>query len=304
MAGSGMENSGKGSSGKVYIIGAGPGDPELLTLKAKRIIEGADVIIYADSLVPEEIAGFAKPGAEVYGSKEMALPEIMDITLRAAAAGGTVARIQSGDPALYGATLEQMRILEREGVDYAIIPGVSAAFAAAAVLKAELTVPEVSQTVIMTRAEGRVPMPEGEKLVDLARHGSTLVIFLSVTRMFRIANQLRDAGYPANTPVAVAYRVGWPDQQVIRGTLADIAQKVRDAKITLQALIIVGKAVDPDLLNPDAEPASSSHLYSDEYTHLYRRAGQGAHAAASRAELYSAGGYEVQPEPAAAGGDA
>lgn len=304
MAGSGMENSGKGSSGKVYIIGAGPGDPELLTLKAKRIIEGADVIIYADSLVPEEIAGFAKPGAEVYGSKEMALPEIMDITLRAAAAGGTVARIQSGDPALYGATLEQMRILEREGVDYAIIPGVSAAFAAAAVLKAELTVPEISQTVIMTRAEGRVPMPEGEQLVDLARHGSTLVIFLSVTRMFRIANQLREAGYPANTPVAVAYRVGWPDQQVIRGTLADIAQKVRDAKITLQALIIVGKAVDPDLLNPDAEPAAASHLYSDEYTHLYRRAGQGAHAAASRAELYSAGGYEVQPEPATAGGDA
>lgn len=295
------------NSGKVYIIGAGPGDPELLTLKAKRIIEGADVIIYADSLVPEAIAGFAKPGAEVYGSKEMALPEIMDITLRAAAAGGTVARIQSGDPALYGATLEQMRILEREGVDYAIIPGVSAAFAAAAVLKAELTVPEVSQTVIMTRAEGRVPMPEGEQLADLARHGSTLVIFLSVTRMFRIANQLREAGYPANTPVAVAYRVGWPDQQVIRGTLADIAQKVRDAKITLQALIIVGKAVDPDLLNPDVEPAAASHLYSDEYTHLYRRAGQGAHAAASRAELYSAGGYEVQPEPATAataGGDA
>jgi precorrin-4/cobalt-precorrin-4 C11-methyltransferase len=288
------------NQGKVFIIGAGPGDPELLTLKAKRIIDDADVIIYADSLVPVEISEFAKPGARVYGSKEMALPEIMDVTLQAVAEGKTVARIQSGDPALYGATLEQMRIMEAEGVDYEIIPGVSAAFAAAAVLKAELTVPEVSQTVIMTRAEGRVPMPEGEDLVSLARHGSTLVIFLSVTRMFRIANQLQEAGYPVDTPVAVAYRVGWPDQQIIRGTLADIAQKVRDAKITLQALIIVGKAVDPKLLDPNVgEQVAVSHLYSDEYTHLYRRAGQGSHAAADRAELYEAGGYEVQPEPAA-----
>ena len=285
--------------GKVYIIGAGPGDPELLTLKAKRIIDDADVIIYADSLVPEEIAGYAKAGATVYGSKEMALPEIMQVTLQAVAEGKTVARIQSGDPSLYGATLEQMRILESEGVDYEIIPGVSAAFAAAAVLKSELTVPEVSQTVIMTRAEGRVPMPEGEDLVSLARHGSTLVIFLSVTRMFRIANQLQEAGYPADTPVAVAYRVGWPDQQIIRGTLTDIAQKVRDAKITLQALIIVGKAVDPNLLDPESdERVAVSHLYSDEYTHLYRRAGQGDHAAADRTELYEAGGYEVQPERA------
>lgn len=287
------------NEGKVYIIGAGPGDPELLTLKAKRIIDDADVIIYADSLVPEEIAGYAKAGARVYGSKDMALPEIMQVTLQAVAEGKTVARIQSGDPSLYGATLEQMRILEREGVDYEIIPGVSAAFAAAAVLKSELTVPEVSQTVIMTRAEGRVPMPEGEDLIGLARHGSTLVIFLSVTRMFRIANQLQEAGYPADTPVAVAYRVGWPDQQIIRGTLTDIAQKVRDAKITLQALIIVGKAVDPDLLDPESdERIAVSHLYSDEYTHLYRRAGQGDHAAADRTDLYEAGGYEVQPERA------
>lgn len=287
------------NDGKVYIIGAGPGDPELLTLKAKRIIDDADVIIYADSLVPEEIAGYAKPGARVYGSKDMALPEIMQVTLQAVAEGKIVARIQSGDPSLYGATLEQMRILEREEVDYEIIPGVSAAFAAAAVLKSELTVPEVSQTVIMTRAEGRVPMPEGEDLIGLARHGSTLVIFLSVTRMFRIANQLQEAGYPADTPVAVAYRVGWPDQQIIRGTLTDIAQKVRDAKITLQALIIVGKAVDPDLLDPESdERVAVSHLYSDEYTHLYRRAGQGDHADADRTELYEAGGYEVQPERA------
>jgi precorrin-4/cobalt-precorrin-4 C11-methyltransferase len=290
------------NAGKVYIIGAGPGDPELLTLKAKRLIESSDVIIYADSLVPEEIAGFAKAGSQIYGSKDMALDEIMAVTLRAVADGKTVSRIQSGDPSLYGATLEQMRILESEGVDYEIIPGVSAAFAAAAVLKAELTVPEVSQTVIMTRAEGRVAMPEGEDLVDLARHRSTLVIFLSITRMFRVANQLQEAGYPADTPVAVVYRVGWPEELVIRGTLADIAQKVRDAKITLQALIIVGEAVNPKLLDPDSgTKVAVSHLYSDDYTHLYRRAGSGDHADADRAELYAAGGYEVQPEAATPG---
>ncbi len=286
--------------GKVFIIGAGPGDPELLTLKAKRIIDHADLIIYADSLVPPEIAESAKPGAQIHGSKDLPLAEIMNLTLRAVSNGQTVARIQSGDPSLYGATLEQMRILEQAGVDYEIIPGVSAIFAAAAALKAELTVPEVSQTVIMTRAEGRVPMPAGEALIDLARHQSTLAIFLSVTRIFRIANQLQDAGYPPDTPVAVAYRVGWPDQQIIRGTLTDIPQKVREAKITLQALIIVGKAVDPNLLNPDsAQPVAVSHLYSDEYTHLYRRAGQGSHAHANRSDLYHAGGYEVQPQPAA-----
>ncbi|CAI8041401.1 Cobalt-precorrin-4 C(11)-methyltransferase [Geodia barretti] len=276
------------NAGKVYIIGAGPGDPELLTLKAKRLIETSDVIIYADSLVPEEIAGFARAGAQIYGSKDMSLDAIMSVTLQAVADGKTVSRIQSGDPSLYGATLEQMRILESEQVDYEIIPGVSAAFAAAAVLKVELTVPEVSQTVIMTRAEGRVAMPEGEDLVDLARHGSTLVIFLSVTRMFRIANQLQEAGYPADTPVAVVYRVGWPEELVIRGTLEDIAQKVRDAKITLQALIIVGQAVNPSLLDPNSgEKVAVSHLYSDEYTHLYRRAGHGDHADADRADLYA-----------------
>jgi precorrin-4/cobalt-precorrin-4 C11-methyltransferase len=261
------------NKGKVYFVGGGPGDPELLTLKAKRIIESADVVIYADSLVPPSVVEFASPHAEVHGSKTLALPEIMDLTLQAARQGKTVARIQSGDPAIYGAILEQMRVLEKEGVEYEIIPGVSSAFAAAAVLKAELTVPDVSQTVIMTRAEGRVPMPPKEQLRDLAAHGCSLVIFLSITRMTRIVRELRAAGYPKDTPVAVVYRVGWPDEKVIRGTLTDIAAKVREAKINLQALILVGKAVDPALRNPDLPPSeevASSHLYSEGYTHLYR----------------------------------
>jgi len=255
------------SNGKVYIVGGGPGDPELLTLKAKRIIESADVIIFADSLVPPEVVGFAKEGAKVVGSKEMNLDEIMDLELGAVREGKTVARVQSGDPSIYGAILEQMRVLEQEGVEYEIIPGVSAAFAAAAVLKSELTVPEKSQTIIMTRMEGRVAMPEGEQLKDLAAHGCTMVIFLSITRMTKVVRELASSGYTEDTPVAVVYRVGWPDQLIIRGTLKDIADKVRAAKITLQALIIVGDAVDPGL---DAAGAVS-HLYSADYTHRYRR---------------------------------
>ena len=263
------------NKGKVYFVGSGPGDPELITVKAKRIIEEADVVIYADSLVPQEIAGFASDNAEVYGSKNMTLPEFMEIMLKAAADGKTVARVQSGDPAVYGAILEQMRILEREGVDFEIVPGVSAAFAAAALLKTELTVPEVSQTIILTRAEGRVAMPPKEQLQDLAAHGCSLVIFLSITRMTRIVRELREAGYHDDTPVAVVYRVGWPEEQVVRGTLSDIATKVRDAKINRQALVMVGEAVNPDILSPEyveQRQSASSHLYSGDYTHLFRNA--------------------------------
>jgi precorrin-4/cobalt-precorrin-4 C11-methyltransferase len=261
------------TKGKVYFIGGGPGDPELLTLKAKRTIESADVVIYADSLVHPSIAGFARAGAEVHGSKGLTLAQIMSLTVEAVNQGKTVARVQSGDPSIYGAILEQMRVLEKEDIEYEIIPGVSSVFAAAALLKAELTAPEISQTVIMTRAEGRVAMPPGEQLAGLAAHGCTLVIFLSITRMARIVRELRAAGYPKDTPVAVVYRVGWPDQQVIRGTLADIAAKVREAKITLQALILVGPALDPALAQPrqPGEDRPTSHLYSEDYTHLYRR---------------------------------
>ena len=262
------------TKGKVYFVGGGPGDPELLTLKAKRIIEEADVVIYADSLVPAEVVAYANANAQVYGSKVLTLPQIMDITLQAVADGKIVARVQSGDPSIYGAITEQMRILEREEIEYEIIPGVSSAFAAAAVLKAELTVPEISQSIIMTRAEGRVSLPPGEELKGLAAHGCSLVIFLSVTRMTKIVRELRSAGYPKDTHIAVAYRVGWPEEKIIRGTLTDIAAKVREAKITLQAVIIVGEAVNPEVRGPgqDVDQRATSHLYSDTYTHLYRKA--------------------------------
>ena len=262
------------SEGKVYFIGGGPGDPELLTLKAKRIIDSADVIIYADSLVHPSVCDGAKDGARIIGSKTMTLDEITETMIAAAREGKLVARVQSGDPSIYGAVLEQMRLLESAGVDYEIVPGVSAAFAAAAALKTEFTVPEVSQTVIFTRLEGRVAMPSGEKLRDLAAHGCTLVLFLSITRINKVVSELKAGGaYDDDTPVAVVYRVGWEDELVITGTLGDIAPKVKRAGITLQALVLVGAAFDPDIRRlADVNGAASSHLYSSDYTHLYRRA--------------------------------
>lgn len=259
--------------GKVYFIGGGPGDPELLTLKAKRIIDSADLIIYADSLVHPSVCEDAKEGAQVIGSKTLTLDEITEMMVGAASGGKLVARVQSGDPSIYGAVLEQMRILEAAGVEYEIVPGVSAAFAAAAVLKTEFTVPEVSQTVIFTRLEGRVAMPAGEKLRDLAAHGCTLVLFLSITRINKVVSELKAGAYDDDTPVAVVYRVGWPDELVITGTLGDIAPKVKRAGITLQALVLVGAAFDADIRRMKAvNEGATSHLYSSDYTHLYRRA--------------------------------
>ena len=261
-------------NGKVYFIGGGPGDPELLTLKAKRIIDSADVIIYADSLVHPSVCEGAKEGVQVIGSKTLTLDEITDLMVSAAREGKLVARVQSGDPSIYGAVLEQMRLLESAGVEYEVVPGVSAAFAAAAALKTEFTVPEVSQTVIFTRLEGRVAMPSGEKLRDLAAHGCTLVLFLSITRINKVVSELKAGGaYDDDTPVAVVYRVGWNDEMVITGTLADIGPKVKRAGITLQALVLVGAAFAPDIRRIEANgTAASSHLYSSDYTHLYRRA--------------------------------
>lgn len=260
-------------SGKVYFIGGGPGDPELLTLKAARLIESADLVVYADSLVHPSVTEFAKPEAQVVGSKTLTLTEMIDLMLQAVSDGKVVARIQSGDPSIYGAVLEQMRILEAAGVDFEIVPGVSSAFSAAAALKTEFTVPGGSQTVIFTRLEGRVEMPDGEKMADLARHGATLVIFLSITRINRLVKQLLEGAYTEETPVAIVYRVGWPDEQIIRGTLADIGPKVKEAGITLQALVLVGDAFDPNICRPDElEMVASSHLYSESYTHIYRRA--------------------------------
>src|SRR5713101_2923673 len=249
----------------VYFIGAGPGDPELLTLKASRLLREADVILYADSLVSPAITQFAKPGVTVQGTSGLHLEAIVAKMIVAARAGQIVARVHSGDPAVYGAIREQMTRLREAGVPYEVVPGVSSAFAAAARLGVELTVPEVAQTLILTRCAGRTPMPERENLRDLAAHQATLGLFLSVSRIEEVVAELTAGGYPANTPVAMVYRVSWPEERIVRGTLADIAAKVRETGIKKHALILVGRVLEP-------EPRVYSHLYDQTFSHGLRKA--------------------------------
>lgn len=258
--------------GTVYFIGAGPGAADLITVRGRDLIAQADLVLYADSLVtPEAVTAAARPNARVLGSSAMHLDEIMALMIDAARRGEVVARVHSGDPSIYGAIHEQMARLEEAGVPYAIVPGVASAFAAAARLGVELTVPDLVQTVILTRAAGRVPMPAGEQLRDLAAHGATLAIHLSVTRIRQVVEELLAGGaYSPATPAAVVHRVTWPDESYVLGTLADIADKVRAAGYTRQALILVTPALDPTL--KQAEKRSASHLYAPHYTHRFRRA--------------------------------
>jgi precorrin-4/cobalt-precorrin-4 C11-methyltransferase len=254
--------------GTVTIVGAGPGAPDLLTLRGRDAITNADVVIYADSLVHPGVAAFAKPGAAVHGSASRTLEETMALVLDAVRAGKHVARVHSGDPSIYGATNEQLAILEREGVPYEIVPGVSSAFAAAARLGVELTAPDLTQTVIFTRVSGRTRVPEPEELRLLAAHRCSIALFLSAALVDRVVDEFRAAGYPEETPVAVVHRVTWEDELVLRGTLADIAGQVKAARIQLQALILVGPTIDPELRARDA--GRRSNLYRPGYHHRFR----------------------------------
>jgi precorrin-4/cobalt-precorrin-4 C11-methyltransferase len=251
----------------VHFVGAGPGDPQLLTLKGKGLIEQADVVIFADSLVNPEICGFARPGAEICGSSSLTLEQTMAIMLDAVERGQRVVRLHSGDPAIYGAINEQIAILEAKGIPYEVVPGVSSAFAAAARLGVEMTVPNVSQTAIFTRRSGRASqLPEKEKLTKLAEHQATMAIFLSAAMMGKVVRDLLEAGYPAETPCCVVYKVSWPDEKIVRGTLADIGRKVRTARFTRQAIILVGQVFGE-------RSAERSQLYAEGYTHLFRAGG-------------------------------
>lgn len=256
----------------VAFVGAGPGDPELLTLKAQRLIARADVLIYADSLVSPEVCQFAKAEATIYGSANLTLETLMEIMLQAVAQGQFVVRLQSGDPALYGAIHEQRTILDRNGIPYIIVPGVSSVFAAAAALGVELTVPDVAQSLILTRHAGRVSMPEKETLRSFAAHGTTLCIFLSITRVRQVVAELLSGGYTPETPAAVVYRATWPDQKIIRSTLATLVQDVKQARIARQALIMVGWALDTETTHAadSSHNAHRSHLYLPGYKHLFR----------------------------------
>ncbi len=254
--------------GVVYIVGVGPGEPELMTIRAKKIIDAADLIIYTGSLLGDEGFRDVKPTAKLVDSSGLHLEQIVDLMREAALEGKLVARVHDGDPAIFGALSEQVAPLEAAGIPFEVVPGVTAAFAAAAALKAELTIPELAQTVILTRMEGRTPVPDGEKLRDLARHRTTLVLYLSIVLIDRVVAELRQA-YPEDTPVAVVQRACCPDERVLRGTLADIGQKVKAAKMRAQALIMVGPVFRPDLRQTWGK---KSKLYDRAFSHGFRRA--------------------------------
>jgi len=250
--------------GKVFFVGAGPGDPELITLKGKKLLESADVIVYAGSLLNPEILKFSKQGAKLYDSAAMSLDEIIKTMVDAAKEGKTVVRLHDGDPSFYGAIKEQMDHLEKEGVEYEVVPGVSSLQAAAASLKRELTLPGVSQTVIITRPEGRTPVTEAENLAELAKHKATMAIFLGIPAIDTVVEKLRLGGYSEDTPVAVVYKASWREEKIVKGTLSDIAEKVRKAGIKSTALILVGEVLNP-------KSYGYSKLYDAGFTHSFRK---------------------------------
>ena len=251
---------------KLYFIGAGPGDPELITIKGQKIISEADVIIYAGSLVNPAILQCAKKSAEIYNSATMNLDEVLEVELKALQQNKMVARVHTGDPAIYGAIQEQMDGLRSAGVkeeDFEVIPGVSSFLATAAALKQEYTLPRISQTVIITRMEGRTPVPEKEKLSLLASHQATMCIFLSVHAIEQVMSTLKEGGYPGDTPVAIVSKATWPDQQIFRGTIDTIADILHKAGVARHAMIVVGKVLDTDY--------ELSKLYDSKFTTMFRK---------------------------------
>jgi len=247
---------------KVYFIGAGPGDPELITLKGSRIIGEADVVIYTGSLVNPAVVHGVKEGCAVYDSAGMTLEEITELIVDSASLGKVVARVHTGDPSLYGALYEQLALLRARGVPVEIVPGVSSFLAAAASLQREYTLPGISQTVILTRLKGRTSVPERERLKELAAHRASMVIFLSVQLVDTVVEELL-CGYPQDTPAAVVQKASWPEEKILTGTLKDIASKVKEAGIERTALILVG-----DFLGDQYIP---SRLYDPLFSHGYRK---------------------------------
>jgi precorrin-4/cobalt-precorrin-4 C11-methyltransferase len=247
---------------KVIFVGAGPGDPELLTLKGAKLLRNCHCCIYAGSLVSPQVLELLPEEADKYDSASMNLDQMVDVYRDAQTRDMDVIRLHTGDPSIYGAIREQMNELDKLGIMYEVVPGVSSFQAAAAALKTELTAPEVSQTIVLTRISGRTPVPESQELTKLAQAQVTLCLFLSVDRMRDLVQALAPH-YGESCPVAVVYRASWPDQKILSGTLADIAEKVESEKITKTAMIIVGRALDRDIPN--------SLLYDRKFTHGYRK---------------------------------
>lgn len=252
--------------GSVTFVGAGPGDPELLTLKASRVLQKSEVVIYAGSLIPERILDHVPRTAVLHNSAHMTLEQVRDIILTATAAGKRVARMQSGDPSIYGAVQEQIAFLEEHGIDCDIIPGISSFQAAAAALRSELTIPEVVQTIILTRGEGDTPKPDAESIESLARHQASMCLFLSAKLAEDVQEKLLSS-YPPDTPTAIAYRVSWPDEKILLTRLDQLAAELHRQKWSRTVLILVGKAL--------GSRQNRSQLYDPKHGHIFRRRSHG-----------------------------
>jgi precorrin-4/cobalt-precorrin-4 C11-methyltransferase len=250
----------------ILFVGAGPGDPELITVKGQRALMEADLVVYAGSLVPETLLKWAKTGSTVYNSASMHLEQIVEVMTRAYSAGKRVVRLHTGDPSLYGAVFEQMRELDNRDIPYAIVPGVTAAFAAAAALRIEFTLPEITQTLILTRMAGRTPVPESESLRSLASHKTSMAIYLSMKQVDQVETILREA-YGDHAACAVVFRASQPEEKIIITQLKHLVRRVREEKITRQAVIIVGTTLDARKEGVEYK----SRLYDRAFHHGFRR---------------------------------
>jgi len=265
------------SAGKVWFIGAGPGAADLLTLRAARVIAEADVVVWAASLVHSDVLQHAHAQAEVIDSAQLPLEGVRSLYERAAREELVVARIHSGDPALWGAVQEQRELCDRLGLPHETVPGVSSFSAVAALVDRELTVPEVAQSVILTRlGGGKTPMPAGEEVRELARHGTTMALFLSAARSGQLQQELLDGGYPPQTPVVVAYQATWPDELVVTCTVGTLEASVKEHKLWKHTLFLVGPALSAD--------GTRSHLYHPGHFHGYRKADRVARRALREAQ--------------------
>jgi precorrin-4/cobalt-precorrin-4 C11-methyltransferase len=257
--------------GTVWFVGAGPGDPDLITVKGRELIAQAGAILFAGSLVDVAATRWAPPGCEIADSKGMTLEQMSNWLIARAGRHETVLRLQTGDPALYGALMELVQPLDAAGVPVRVVPGVSSAMASAAAAVETFTLPELTQSVIFTRVEGRTPMPPGEDLAALAAHRCTLCIFLSITLLGKVTRELRAAGWAEDAPVLVVHKASWPgEQQIIRATLGDVKQRCREAGIVSQSMIIAS----PTLGSRHWPELAKSKLYDPSFTHRFRRASE------------------------------
>ncbi|KAG2480547.1 MAG: Cobalt-precorrin-4 C(11)-methyltransferase [Nitrosopumilales archaeon] len=252
------------SVSKVYFVGCGPGDPELITIKAKKLIQKADVVVYSGSLIPPKILKFSKKG-KLHNAVKLVREEIFDLLKKNAEKNKVVVRLHDGDPSIYGAIREQIDNLKKEGIESEIIPGVTSFLASSAALGTQLTLPGITQTIIITRAEKRTKVPKREKISELAKHKATMIFYLSVQLISDIVKEAVAGGYPKSTPAAVVYRASWDDQKVITGTLKDITKKVWNEKITRTAIVIIGDIIKP-------KTYEYSRLYDKKFSHGYRKA--------------------------------